>query len=222
MKPRWLLMACILAGIAAGLAVPRAARATAIHAELRVYGGATSALNCGWHTSCPDYPGTPTAGNGLDWDNGDNADVYWISKGWRDDGTTAAIASGTSRRGPDTGCITIIVDVNDGFGFSKGEADYLHTAAWVVGGPQYFNGSGSWEPASWAIGFSVTSGRSGCTFGGSHLHLENGATYWTRQATSSTTDCSGHYPDYHCQYTTKSDYRDLANWQFKQSFCWYC
>ncbi len=45
---------------------------------------------------------------------------------------------------------------------------------------------------------------------------------WTRQSTSSTTDYTGYYADYHCQYTTKSGYRDLANWQFKQSYCWNC
>jgi hypothetical protein len=216
MKRTWILALCALAGVMAGLALPKPVGATAIHAELRVYGGATSYLSCGWHSNCTT--GSETSGDALDWDNDDNATVYWESKGYRDDGTTAAIASGTSRRGPDTGCKTIIVDVSDGFGFAKGEADYLHTAAWVVGGPTYFDGSGSWASAEWAIGFSVTVANetSGCSIDGSHLHQVNGSTYWTRQGVS-----SDYYPNY-VNGGTKSGYRDLANWQFKQSFCWYC
>lgn len=218
-RTKWTLSLTVFAGLLAGALAPHAVTATPISVELRVYGGGTSMLTCGWHGVCG---GSPTAGNALDWDNGDEANVYWRSYGYRSD-TTGDIAEGaTSHYSSGSGCNVIGVTVEDAFGFEKGLAEYVHTSAWLTGTFDV-EGSTSWSWTESLIGFSVTSEAGGCSFGGSHVHQINGANYWTRRSQSGTSpNCSGYYPNYTCQNYTKSSYLSLSKWQFKQAWCWFC
>jgi hypothetical protein len=208
----------VLLGAFVGILYPHAARATAINVELRLYGGATSYMTCGWHGDCG---ASPTSGKAIDWDNADNGTVYWRSYGYRDDAQTATIASGTTSHPAGPACNTVIVSVADAFSFSKGEADYVHTATWFPGTNFNVTGSPTWAWTSQDVGFSVTSEGVGCDFSGSHLHESQGSLYWTQQSNTGST-CSGYYPDYNCQGYTKSNYVTLAYWQFKQTWCWFC
>ncbi len=63
-KIKSLLALGALLGVFAALASPSPVRATRVDIELRVYGGASSLLTCGWHT---DGGGSPNSGLAIDW-----------------------------------------------------------------------------------------------------------------------------------------------------------
>jgi hypothetical protein len=216
MKGITLALFAIAIGMFAGLLYPQSAKATIINVELRVYGGATSYMTCGWHGDCGP---SPTSGKAIDWDNPDEGTVYWRSYGYRDDGQTATIATGTTSHPAGPACNTVIVSLADAFSFSKGEADYVHTATWFPGTNFNISGSPTWSWTPQDVGFSVTSEDTGCSFTGSHLHEVQGSLYWAQQANTGNS-CSGYYPDYRCQGYTKSSYLSLGSWQFKQGWVW--
>jgi len=222
-KLRWVLVLSALVGALAGLAAPKAARATTINVELRVYGGATSLMTCGWHTECGS---SASAGNALDWDNGDEATVLWRSKASRSDGVSGVVASGkTNHTSSPDNCNVMEVQVKDAFLFDKGTAEHHHTASWVPGNSFSIYASGSWQYSERYVGFSVVGEYWPCSFFGSHDHQIQGPQWWwVRQGQSgSYPNCDGYYPNYTCRYSPyypKPNFLDLNNWQFKQSWTW--
>lgn len=203
------LVAMTLAGSALGLLAPMPGRAATSY-EIRVNpGGATNALNCGWHVTCV----SPfTWGNGLDWGNTSNAHVHWRSWGYRGSGSGDIGAAYIYTANTAT-CYRISADIYSALGTFLGNAAYQHMRILVSEGTNWsISGSTGWAYTSRSdIGYTVgTELSQNCPWTGAHLHqYSTSGTGWY-----ANTNVYPNAPSTGTGY----DLTSLSNWQNRRTW----
>lgn len=183
--------------------------ASSTFVTLRVHPGATSEMNCGWHSTC--LGDLPPAGHALDWKNVGNANVTWVSFALRSSGS-GAIGNGTTSDNSGT-CYSIRVAVVDAFGFQKGSIYYVHS---TINVPHPFSipssSSGYGFQHNRIVGKTAATDLYDCSYdppgppgphwGGPHLHQNADSSNWQKNTWYYCTpvtgnDCGGTiYPNY--------------------------
>lgn len=158
---------------------------------LRVNPGGSSTLDhltCGWHTgACYDQ----VVGDALDWDNEDNATVYWRSFG-NCSQACGTVATGTIEYA-EPYCTETRVRVRDLQGRDLGRIVYTHTTTSQQGAEFLIQGAGAgWGSTTVGIGTSLT--EEICVeFSGSHVHQYHREGDWTKNPQYPDTPGSGYY-----------------------------
>jgi hypothetical protein len=187
---RVLILAALfgLIGGLAGLYAPRESEATVINYDLRVNPGATSTLNCGYHTGPCEYP--YPVGPALDWANSAGATIYWRSYGWCSILPCTTIATGTISSFLDQ-CYKVRVSITSTVpaGASQGSVDYTHSTT-SYSGTQFNINGGNYVWTGRSVGTTRSQDASGCPgwldtngdtipdYWPAHLHQTRNGTNW--------------------------------------------
>lgn len=216
-----MLLAALVGGVYGFLTPAPGAAQARINVELLInpggglMNGSNGWLTCGWHTTCePPYD----TGDALDWDNFDNAWVYWRSYGKRSDSYTGTIANTALVRNDTSYCYRLRQDIVDAFGFAKGSESYMHTRtydAWNGAVNPVNGGAGYWAFTKFEIGWSVPlrgEKTTNCPFGGSHVHQYSSG--FSRNSYPTASQFNSGYREYGIEL--------VGNWQHYVGWCWYC
>jgi len=203
------------------LSVQRAV-ATTYALELKVMGGATADMTCGWHGGCGS---TPTAGTALDWDNYGNNAVYFRTFGHRDTGSESTMARGTVERAIGTTCATVYINIGSPAGGTyRGSIAYVHTLTSADGNSIdiVFSTGSYWTTSNFGTNVATADEenvncRTPDLWDGAHVHQYAA---WNYSAVSGGYRNTGTYPNYVNPGTysidTSTYWQDRAEWTVTQ------
>ncbi len=161
-----LVVVAAVLGTAAAIASPAPdAQASTVFVDVFVHEGGNKYLTCGWHGSS----GCGSGSGALDWDNADNAAVWWRS--WVLLSSSSTPAGAVDARPVDaTGtCYAVRVDTYDNNALLQGNVKYTHTDRKTGNFNVLGKDLGLWDTHK--VGKSVATEKAGCPFGGSHVHM---------------------------------------------------
>lgn len=134
----------------------------------------TAYLNCGWHDICiSDYDG-----DGLDWENGTNADVFWRSLSANDQSLSYVGTIQTENYNSGS-CHTTKAHLRSPLGTSLDKIGYLHTEPYNAGSYTTVNSSLLGATTTAKVGDTVNSD---CGQYPAHLHQERDSSNWTKNS----------------------------------------
>jgi hypothetical protein len=157
---------------------PGSADAATVNYTLRVNPGGIATLTCGWHQSFCNYG---IVGDALDWDNGDNAPVYFRSYGMCSTACSGIAVAVVEYDVPF--CHETRVRLRDNEGNFLGRMVYTHTSSTQAGYTFGVNGAANnWTITTVSVGTSITVETAVCggTTHGSHVHQYHREAPWSK------------------------------------------